>query len=838
MKKIVLLLTVVAMILGMFSVNIAFADTSEDSKYIDFLKKLDIWGSYTSEHFEGQRYMYRGEYIKSILNLISDDQSTGVEFSKTQTDEAFSLGLIADKNNVNASLPIKLEDALKVSVNAMGYSPLAEQYGGYPHGHMKVANKLDLLDGIHAKMGDYLTREEAAQLIYNTALGSPFITYSYTNEGLSYAEAYGKVSMLEYYRDIVEISGIVTATPLSNIYSENGLGKGSIRIEDKTYKTLLDNADKFIGMYVNAFVIKEGSLNGEVLHIEEDNPEDILKINSEDIKTVSNDLHSLSYIDKNHKKKTVDINPGVAILYNGVLYEDCTSADFMRAGGFVGLIDNEKSTKGYDVVKIWVSKNILASSVSSEGNLIQNLMTYDTTLGTLKLDEDKSLIMHNGKSISISEIKQFDLLEVFVPKTQNSDYVQINVNRDDISGSVELLSNNRIILNGTTYEFSPNYTIASANSEKYAPKMQAGKVYRIFIDSYGRICAADGDDEGIVYALITGADYDNSGFNETAFIRVLTFEDKWVEYPVSEKLCVNDSPCKLSDLETTLGNSVQMLKLEVDGKGEVRNIWTATETTDIGKDGFTVKPEQQDNFYSGNNSFKDNVYVSANPKIFVKYTNPLLTGKDEEDYFVTNLSFLKHTYQYTFRAYNIDEYNCSELFYIELPDTYDVVLKQETYGFIVESVRETTDSDGNDITKLYGGYGSSGLMQLPVIGNAAAGIKSGDFILPVIDPQGNMKAYTKVYSLSDGEVLRYPTTCYERDGWVQGEINKLDIANLRCLVGSQNKPYRWTSATVPVYIYQKNSGTVVKTNISDIEIGDYVILHYLRATLREIIIIR
>lgn len=838
MKKIVLLLTVVAMILGMFSVNIAFADTSEDSKYIDFLKKLDIWGSYTSEHFEGQRYMYRGEYIKSILNLISDDQSTGVEFSKTQTDEAFSLGIIADKNNVNASLPMKLEDALKVSVNAMGYSPLAEQYGGYPHGHMKVANKLDLLDGLNAKMGDYLTREEAAVLIYNTALASPFITYSYTNEGLSYAEAYGEVSMLEYYRDIVKVSGIVTATALSNIYSETGLGKGSIRIEDKTYKTALNDADRFIGMYVNAYVFKEGSLNGEILHIEQDNPKDIIKIHSQDIKTVSTDLRSVTYLDENNRSKTAQINIGAAILYNGVLYENCISTDLMTNGGVVELIDNCKSTKGYDVVRIWVSENILAGSVSAEGYIIQNLMTYNTSLITLKLDEDKSLIMYDGKSVPIDEIKQFDLLEVFIPKTQNSDYVQINVNRDDISGSVELLSNNRIILNGTTYEFSPEYDKASANGEKYAPKMQAGNSYKIFLDSYGRICAADGSDDGIVYALITDKHYDSSGFGEEAYIRVLTTEDKWVEYPVSEKLYVNDSLCKLSDLATTLGNSVQMLKLEVDGKGEVRNIWTATETTDIGADEFTVKPEQKDNYYSGNNSFRDNVYILPNPKIFVKYTNSLLAGKDEYDYFVTNLSFLKHTYQYTFRAYNIDEYNCSELFYIELPDTYDVVLKQETYGFIVESVRETTDSEGNYITKLYGGYGSSGLMQLPVIGNAAAGIKSGDFILPVIDPQGNMKAYTKVYSLSDGEAERYPITSYERDGWVQGKINKLDIANLRCLVGSQNKPYRWTSATVPVYIYQKNSGTVVKTNISDIEIGDYVILHYLRATLREIIIIR
>lgn len=837
-KRILLLFTAFILMLNMFNANISFAQANEETKYIDLLKKLDIWVSYTSENFESQRNMYRGEYIKSVLNIVMNQKSEGVELSQSQIDHAVSLGLIADKNNVDPSLPIKMQDAIKVSVNAMGYNVLAEQYGGYPFGHLKIANRLDLLLGINASPEDYLTREEAARLIYNTALGAPLRTYAYTGNGISYSDVYGDVTMLEYYRNIIKVSGIVTATPSSNLYSEYGIDKGTIRIENKIYPTKLTNLDDLIGMRIDAYVQKNKSAREEVLHIEVDNPRETIKIYSEDIQSVSSNLRSLTYYDHNNSTKTVEINAGKAIFYNGVLYEDCTSADFQVSGGIVELIDNDKNTEGYDVVKIWVAKHILVDGISVEESLILNLITYDSSFLSLKLDEACSLIQHEGKIIEVSELKRFDLLEVFIPKNSLSKYVKVVVCRNTVSGNLESSNTDGVIINGTKYEFSPEYDKATTNGEKYAPEPQVGKNYRVFLDSCDRICAVEVDDEGIVYGLVTNVAYQNKGFQEKAYIRVLTWEDRWVEYSVSEKLQVNATPCKLSDLKLTLGNSVQMLKLDINAKGEIRNIWTATETTDIGLEGFTVKPEQKENFYSGNNSFRDNVYISANPKIFVKYTNSLLTGEDEKDYFVTDLSFLKHTYQYNFRAYNIDEYNCSELFYIELPDTYDVVLKQEVYGFLVETVEEHVDSQGNDVTKLYGGYGSSGMMILPVVDDAADGINSGDFILPVIDEQGNLKAYTKIYSLLDGEIERYPISCYERDGWVFGHINKLDIANKRCLIGTENRPYVWSAANVPVYIYYQRTGFITKTTTADMEIGDYVIMHYLRATLREIIIIK
>ena len=185
-----------------------FAKTQNDSEnsVIDVLKDLNIWVSYNTDEFRADRLMYRSEYIKSILNILSENTSTDINISKEQAEFAQSLNIIADADNIDAQRPIKLEEAAKVSVNALGYKELADKKGGYPYGHLYVANMLSLLNGINADKDGYLTRQDAAVLIYRTLNASPFVEEAYDGNGNVIGKAFGNETLISYYINKIYLS--------------------------------------------------------------------------------------------------------------------------------------------------------------------------------------------------------------------------------------------------------------------------------------------------------------------------------------------------------------------------------------------------------------------------------------------------------------------------------------------------------------------------------------------------------------------------------------------------------------------------------------------------------
>ena len=212
---------------------IAISDNYTESSIIDVLKDLNIWVSYNTDEFRSHRLMYRSEYIKSILNILKENNNSDINISAEEALLAESLGIVQDATNIDGQRPIKLSEAAKVSVNALGYNELADKKGGYPYGHLYVANMLSLTNGITADENGYLTRQEAALLIYRTLNASPFVAEAYDDKGNVIGKAFGDETLISHYRDIYTYEGIVTATCFSGLYGEDGCGNERIEIEER-----------------------------------------------------------------------------------------------------------------------------------------------------------------------------------------------------------------------------------------------------------------------------------------------------------------------------------------------------------------------------------------------------------------------------------------------------------------------------------------------------------------------------------------------------------------------------------------------------------------------------
>ncbi|MCI5970540.1 MAG: hypothetical protein MRZ29_05265 [Oscillospiraceae bacterium] len=818
-----------------------FAKTQNDSEnsVIDVLKDLNIWVSYNTDEFRADRLMYRSEYIKSILNILSENTSTDINISKEQAEFAQSLNIISDADNIDAQRPIKLEEAAKVSVNALGYKELADKKGGYPYGHLYVANMLSLLNGINADKDGYLTRQDAAVLIYRTLNASPFVEEAYDGNGNVIGKAFGNETLISYYRDIYSYEGIVTATPFSGLYGEDGCGNELIEIEGNIYYSTVRNSEKYLGMYVKYYVYKKTASRKTVVCIEPSDFNETLTLRCEDIFNVAKDFKSVGYYNETDAEKTAKIDAGAAFVYNGVLYRDYKEEDFISKDGYVTFIDNNFDSR-FDVVKIYNPEKMLVENASEIYNKIVNFVISKTSLKNVTLSEGDFKIELNGEEISINQIQKYDVLDVYIPKQIKNTHISISVTRSDISGKADSADDDGIYIGDNYYEYSQFYLDNKKENNKYTPEITIGNSYRIFVDSFNNIAAAILAEDDITYALATKL-YLSEGVKPQLEIKALTLDDEWVKLSVAEKTYLDIKKYEdEEELYNDLGGETfipQILKLKIKSNGEVSKIETAIRTEEIGRSDFTYKPLQKENFYSANLSFKDNIYLDASSRIFVKFFE--LTGEDEFDYFVTNTSFLKNTYQYPFVAYNLDEYNFTNMIYIEIPETYQVVLNQEIGGMIVEKAGKKVNSDGEREGYIYGGYGSYGLTELVSCEEGTFDdVKKGDFIMPVLDTQGRVKSYTKIYSLSEGEKEEYPDTTYERYGVVKGKIQKADIQNKRVVIGSQNKPYRWINNSAPVYIYSKIKQTVTKADTSALTVDDYVIMHYVRSNLKEIVIVR
>ena len=86
-----------------------------------------------------------------------------IEYAKANgIIEGYEDGSFKPEKNVTA------HEAIKMMINLLGYTPFAEDNGGYPAGYMKAASRYGMLEGVELVTTESIIRSEAAWLITNT----------------------------------------------------------------------------------------------------------------------------------------------------------------------------------------------------------------------------------------------------------------------------------------------------------------------------------------------------------------------------------------------------------------------------------------------------------------------------------------------------------------------------------------------------------------------------------------------------------------------------------------------------------------------------------------------
>lgn len=235
-----------------FKPNTAIKEFTDcDNVHINTLLRLGFISGYEDNSFRPDKTLTRAEGVKLAVDSIRKKDYIEALMDSGYYESVFS---DVDKNHwasvyiTYAASSLKLingfqdglfrpEDTLtktqfaKMIVCALGFEKEAIAEGGYPKGFKKMAEKLGL---IVYDEDEPISREAAAQMIYNALFSEVNKIDGYTAAGDAIVQVTAKESMMEYVHDLRVVEGELKI-----------VDKNIVSIGDESFLMGYDDAPKF-----------------------------------------------------------------------------------------------------------------------------------------------------------------------------------------------------------------------------------------------------------------------------------------------------------------------------------------------------------------------------------------------------------------------------------------------------------------------------------------------------------------------------------------------------------------------------------------------------------------
>ena len=534
MKRIIaILLSIITVCVGMT----AYASDYDEHKYenaIVMLSDFGIMNGYEDGTFRPDASITRAEFATLAIRAAGYDniaQGKENEFKDIPNGAwylgyanfANSMGYMTgfDDGTFGGEKNVTLNQAIKTMVNVLGYEKIAEQIGGYPQGHIAVANALDMLKGITT--GETAaTRGEIAQLIANslTAVAAD------TKLGDNASVDYGDEMLIETLGYGVYTGKVEAVNGLALDKQFDSLGVDEVVIGGQKFKTTVSDMTKFFGLTVK-FYLYEGK-NGAVPEVRHAYALDgsYLTIDADDIKPTTTTSQVDYYDGTKIRKAKID---GATFVYNGkaLMTADITNSVLIPKDGTVTLID-VNDDDNYDTVLIWEYDNIVVKSIADEK--IYGL--YEQVL-TIPDDEASVTAIYNGNKASLSDIKIGDVVSAYVSK--DGGYARLIISRNETEGIYTSKGSDYIVLdNGEKLKMSALYEILiSSNSTRIdAPDFGDNAVYKL--DATGKIASVEISEQGsgaTQYGYIISVA--TEGIDDEGYVKFLNHNNEFETLPIA-----------------------------------------------------------------------------------------------------------------------------------------------------------------------------------------------------------------------------------------------------------------------------------------------------------------
>ena len=495
MKKLISLLMCVLMLVPTFTIKGDAAVTMsemEAQKIVDFAKEFGFFTELTAEDAVKPSPITRAQLATVISRVIGMEGMSGSEmpftdvpdWAKDQVSLMYSMGIMVGdgEGQFMPSSPVTGAQAAKILVHVLGYDLQASSLGGYPHGYMLEADKLDLFEGINVNYNEAISRFEVACMLYNAVWVEMYKAVSYGDSTIF--EPDGK-DYLETYLETECGEGVLWAIYGKSAAKDVRADIGYAVVDGRTVKVDGNKYDSMLGYRVKYF-IRNSENEGTLVLLTESEKNSVKRIKRNELLTDSSDftLTNIVYENEGQKSKSISVNSELCYAYNGKYDFDFEKDDFDFATGYVDIIDHDLDEIA-DVVLVWDFENIAVSSVS--GEKILGIYNNRLDLGALQ-EKYVDIIFPNGErkgSEAISEINSMDV--VSVAKSRDGEIITAVVCTNGISGTVEAIDEEGIWITGKSYRISEGYNEFA--TKKIAKEVAPGFTGEFYFDVTGEIAA-------------------------------------------------------------------------------------------------------------------------------------------------------------------------------------------------------------------------------------------------------------------------------------------------------------------------------------------------------------
>lgn len=836
------------------------ADSAYQEEILD-LTALGVVEGYEDGSFQPDNLLTRAEFCQLMLRLNGVDRESVSANRQYYPDVPFrhwafdavgymtAQGWISGGNDgkFNPDRPITYVEAVKITVNFLGYKYRTEFAGGYPTGYQATAIELGLTKGISGlNFDESINRGECSKLLHN-ALTIPLVRMIGIGQNASYEIAADKTVLTEYLKG-GKLTGVIEANEYFGI-GDILAAQGCVRINGINYRLTSSADGKRVGERVTLFYrTNDDSDDPIIVRISKSESKE-LRISADQNPYFENlELH---YDTAGDKTGTAKISPHVKLFYNGERTDFEEEYLQYLESGSIRLLSSE-DTSTYDLMFINSYQSMVVGIVNRDTEQVKS-NDYKVTLDFSESSKDYMIQDENGNDAAFDSIEEGMVLSWF----ENDRYLEGYLSTKMVNGIVEetgsdnshlflMIGGQKIYMQrqtGLTQKVGDSVTIYIDHFGKgmfIDQQAAAGK-------SYQYLTALNGDGTADMDYAVKGQFYDmDKG------LQVLTFADSPRINGVRHKNIT------LETLQKQIGTEPRLLALELSEDGKVSSVETPTPFADLmqntGSDGFCEVYGFQERMYLQDGTSFDNKI-----KIDRAATRIMMVPADPEtasgcSYQTVNWNSLVNGKKYEVAAYHHNKN------YVE-PDvivcrTTDAAAPNLTYNDpvgVIAGKSTVINEDEIPVTKylVYTENKEEILYvdpaDIPVMDEtlSAAELETGDVIHYITDQFGYIKTFKRYYNRDTGFVQRGTV------GFVDAPISLDQTAVKRSngkyitildSQGQNNYDYYMLTpyASMGVFILRDNGAklSVSKGTINDLNVDDNIIVHVVYSFVRTVIVLR
>jgi len=668
-----LIIAIIIMCLNLTSVYAVgvFPDTV-DTKYeeaANTLMELEIMYGTEDGTFQPDAEITRAEMVVILVRALGLSEITAPKtemLEEVPFDDiplnywcAEDITLAKDIGLVSGKTPTEFDpdgkvtgaEAVKMFVNALGYSIVAESKGGYPTGYLLQAVNLGITKGMSFSPDEPMTRGDVALMLFKS-LDVEILQ----SEGWS--SKYGGILNAREGRTFASVKngyyygkGKVTETSITALTGESGLDVGTVKIGDVIFNVGETNAEDFLGYNVNYYYEENDNGLPKLMSVRKNKIGRELVLEGPVNKpTYSRKKGVYEYITESGNEKEIKIEAGgnADIIYNGKACFNCTESEMAPKEGTVRLIDAEGNGT-YETVIIRDPK-VYGFSMTEENTIYakggQSLTVED-------IEDEKMFILRDseGKDVELSKLSDGDVLMVYASK--DGKYTEVILCLDEIYGTVNMMRTKSdeisLVIDGTEYPVSENF-YNNSNAT-----LSNGLNGAFVLDSNGRIIYFNGSGKRMEMGYLIKSAYDTAGAASNVEYKILT-QNGYIEIINSaDRITVDGYKKEKADAYQYLVNNradeAQVIRFTRNKSGELLTLDTPQpDRTNDEPTLHSTKTGQSMIWRSAISSF-GKLVMGENAVIFAV---PKANMSSMKDYSVVDMGRLSNTASYSIDVYSVE----------------------------------------------------------------------------------------------------------------------------------------------------------------------------------------